>query len=54
MRKRVLNTIYNTGVVVAFLGISGIAEAITGHGSGTASAGFFAAGLIMCLAGYVK
>lgn len=46
--------VYNVGVIVAFLGISGIAEAITGHGSGTVSTLFFAVGLIMCLVGYVK
>lgn len=50
MRDRV----YGLGVITAFLGISGIAEAITGHGSGMVSTVFFAAGLIMCLAGYVK
>lgn len=50
MRDRV----YNAGVIVAFLGISGIAEAITGRGSGTVSAIFFTTGLIMCLVGYVK
>ena len=46
--------VYNAGVIVAFLGISGIAESVTGHGSGTASTLFFVIGLIMCLAGYVK
>lgn len=54
MRKIVLNAIYNTGVVIAFLGISGIAEAITEHGSGMTSTIFFTVGLAMCLAGYVK
>lgn len=46
--------VYNAGVITAFLGITGIAEAITGRGSGTVSAIFFAAGLVMCLAGYMK
>ena len=46
--------VYSIGVIVAFLGISGIAESITGQGSGMISAVFFAAGLIMCLTGYVK
>lgn len=46
--------VYKVGVVIAFLGLSGIAEAITGQGSGAASNAFFAVGLIMCLAGYVK
>ena len=48
------NKVYNAGVVIAFLGISGIAESVTGHGSGTASAIFFTIGLVMCLVGYVK
>lgn len=46
--------VYNVGVIIAFLGVSGIAEAITGHGSGMISTGFFAVGLVMCLVGYVK
>lgn len=46
--------VYNAGVIIAFLGLSGIAEAITGHGDGVVSAAFFATGLIMCLVGYVK
>ena len=50
MRDRV----YGLGVITAFFGISGIAEAVTGHGSGTISAVFFTIGLIMCLVGYVK
>lgn len=45
---------YKTGVIVAFLGVSGIAESITGHGSGMASAIWFAAGVVLCLFGYVK
>lgn len=50
MRDRV----YTVGVVIAFLGLSGIAEAITGQGSGLISTAFFGVGLIMCLVGYVK
>lgn len=53
-RESMRDKVYNVGVIVAFLGISGIAEAITGHGSGTASTIFFTVGLIMCLVGYVK
>ncbi len=45
---------YKIGVIAAFLGASGIAESITGHGSGTASAIWFAAGVVLCLFGYVK
>lgn len=50
MRERV----YRIGVIVSFLGLSGIAEAITGNGSRTASILFFTVGLIMCLVGYTK
>lgn len=50
MREKV----YGLGVIIAFLGISGIAEAVTGHGSGTVSALFLAAGFVMCLTGYMK
>lgn len=46
--------VHKLGVIVAFLGISGIAEAITGQGSGTASLIFFITGLIMCTMGYTK
>ena len=53
-RESMRDKVYNVGVIVAFLGISGIAEAITGHGSGAVSTMFFAVGLIMCLVGYVK
>ena len=45
---------YRIGVIVAFLGASGIVESITGHGSGIASAIWFAAGVVLCLFGYAK
>jgi len=51
---RIREHIYRIGAIVAFLGASGIAEAITGHGSGMASAVWFAAGIVLCLLGYVK
>jgi hypothetical protein len=51
---RIREHIYRIGAIVAFLGASGIAEAITGHGSGMASAAWFTVGLIMCLIGYAK
>lgn len=51
---RIREHIYRIGVIVAFLGASGIAESITGHGSGMASAIWFAAGVVLCLFGYVK
>ena len=51
---RIREYIYRIGVIAAFLGVSGIAESITGHGSGTASAVWFAAGVVLCLFGYVK
>lgn len=50
---RIREHIYRIGVIVAFLGASGIAEAITGHGSGMVSVAWFTVGLIMCLIGYV-
>ena len=46
--------VYKAGVIIAFLGLSGIAEAITGNGSRMVSTLFFTVGLIMCLVGYVK
>lgn len=54
MKRRVFDTLYSLGVIIAFLGLSGIAESFTGHGSGTASAIFFTAGLVMCMFGYIK
>lgn len=54
MNKKVRDTIYNVGVVVSFLGLSGIAEAITGQGSHMGSIMIFTIGLLMCLTGYVK
>lgn len=50
MREKV----YGLGVIIAFLGITGIAESATGQGSGTVSALFLAVGFVMSLAGYVK
>lgn len=46
--------IYRIGVVVAFLGMTGYAEAITGNGSGSASVAWFTVGFVMCLAGYTN
>lgn len=46
--------IYYIGVVVTFLGIAGIAEAITGRGSVMASAVIMSAGIGMVLTGYIK
>lgn len=46
--------IYYLGVVVTFLGVAGIAEAITGHGSVMASAVIMSAGIGMVLTGYIK
>ena len=50
MRDRV----YRLGVVISFLSMCGLAEAITGNGSQMASIVWFAIGLIMCLIGYIK
>ena len=44
--------IYYLGVIIAFLGMSGFAEAITGRGSQMASVAWMVVGFIMCLVGY--
>lgn len=49
-----MGTLYKFGVVIAFLALSGIAEAITGHGSMGISITLFVAGLVMCLTEYIK
>lgn len=52
--KKVLNAIYNTGVIISVLAVAGIAEAITGRGDYIISTAILGVGIIMCLAGYVK
>ena len=46
------NVIYVIGVIIAFLGVSGVAEAITGRGSGEISTALFIIGFICALYGY--
>lgn len=48
------NKIYNIGVVISFLSLAGVAEAITGRGDYTISSILLAVGLVMCLTGYIK
>lgn len=48
------NKIYNIGVVISFLALAGVAEAITGRGDYIISTAILGVGIIMCLAGYVK
>ena len=49
-----MGTFYKVGAVLSFLALSGIAEAITGHGSMGISVTLFVAGLVMCLTEYIK
>ena len=42
------------GAMLAFFGLAGMAEAVTGHGSYEISVGVFVVGFILCLWGYVK
>ena len=46
--------VYTIGVVISFLSLAGVAEAITGRGDYTISSILLAVGFIMCLAGYTK
>lgn len=52
--KKILNAIYVIGVVISFLALAGVAEAITGHGDSNISIGLFIVGFVLCLVGYVK
>ena len=49
-----MGTLYKIGAVLSFLALSGIAEAITGHGSIGISITLFVAGLVMCLTEYLR
>lgn len=46
--------IYRVGVVISFLAIAGVAEAITGSGDHTISYMLFGLGVVLCLVGYTK
>ena len=52
--KKICNALYNTGVVISFLAIAGVAEAITGRGDQNISIAFLIVGFLLCLFGYVK
>lgn len=46
--------IYKVGVVISFLAIGGVAEAITGRGDQNISIAILIVGFLLCLFGYVK
>ena len=46
--------VYSFGVIVTFLGLAGISEAITGRGSIMVAAVIFSVGFGMVLVGYTK
>ena len=48
------NKIYNVGVIISFLALAGVAEAITGRGNQNISIALLVVGFLMCLFGYVK
>lgn len=48
------NKVYNVGVIISFLALAGVAEAITGRGDYSISIGLLIVGFVMCLTGYVK
>ena len=52
--KKIRNNIYCIGVIISFLALAGVAEAITGRGDYTISSILFGIGVVMCLAGYMK
>lgn len=52
--KKICNVLYNTGVVISFLALAGVAEAITGRGDQHISIALLVVGFLMCLFGYVK
>lgn len=46
--------LYNIGVIISFLALAGVAEAITGRGDYSISIGILIVGFILCLTGYAK
>ena len=54
MSMRKMGIGYKFGVVLSFLAISGIAEAVTGHGSMGISITLFVVGIVLCLAEYIR
>lgn len=49
-----MKRLYDIGVVISFLALAGVAEAITGRGDYTISAILLGVGICMCLTGYMK
>ena len=49
--KGIKNKIYIFGVILAFLALAGVAEAITGRGSASVSIILFVIGLLMAIYG---
>lgn len=45
--------LYYLGVIITFLALAGMAEAITGNGSYTAGVIWFIIGMILSLTGYI-
>lgn len=52
--KKLLNISYRVGVVISFLALAGVAEAITGRGDQNISIALLIVGFLLCLFGYVK
>lgn len=52
--KKLKDIIYITGVIVTFLGLAGISESFTEHGSTSAGLIWLLIGLLMVLIGYTK
>lgn len=52
--KKICNVLYNTGVVISFMALAGVAEAITGRGDHHISIALLIIGFSFCLFGYVK
>lgn len=52
--KKICNALYSTGVVLSFLALAGVAEAITGRGDQNISITLLIIGFLLCLFGYIK
>ena len=52
--KKLKNIIYIIGVIITFLGLAGISESFTGHGSTFAGLIWLSIGLLMILFSYTK
>ena len=45
---------YKVGVILSFLAVSGIAEAVTGRGDIGMSVMFLVVGIVLCLTEYIR